>query len=301
MHWFNDTVQGGFLLGDPGIRDSILHGVQACMPHRTLIPVSVTRIEAGQLLSDISYRLTATEVEDRGNELIFDLTVSDEQGKVNEKWYRVVFRKFGVPKNLQFIAPVILAPFMERHIKTLLPGMDLIVKMTRGERESVKDDTNYPLYRPDGKPNPISGGNHTSNAYCQGWKLSVFSNFPVACDLEWFTDPKINNWSHLLNADRYALAQTISTMVGEDIERSAARVWTILEAIKKIGLPVYSPITLNPSSKPHCISFHTSMAHVYSVLAVPENNTVVFASLAVLPTQQKTAPKASTKANSLGI
>jgi enediyne polyketide synthase len=289
--WFDDSVEGAFLLGDPGVRDSVLHGVQACMPHKTLIPVSVARVEVGRLLSDVPYQVTATELEDNGDELIFDLCVSDKQGEMIEKWHWVVFRKMSMVKGLRLEAPVLLAPLLERYIKPLIPGVDLIVQMLHGESMNNIKST---IYRPDGKPSPLLGDNFTSNAYSRGWRLSASSNFPVACDLEWLTDYKANNWSQLLGKDRFSLAQAVSELVGEDIERAAARVWTVFEAIKKVGIAAYTPITLDPSSGLHCITFRASTAYVYCALAEPGGDAVVIASIAVIPTGAKNdRPKGS--------
>lgn len=283
--WFDDSVRDGLLLGDPGIRDSVLHGVQACMPHRTLIPVSVARVEVGQLRPNVSYRLTATEVEDKGDELIFDLVVTDDQDIAVEKWHHIAFRKFGMPKALRFDAPVLLAPFMERYIKPLIPGMELVVRMQPEERQpKVNDEGNAVPYRPDGKPSPMQDGHHRSNAYRRGWQLSVSSNYPVACDLEWLAEHDDTDWPQLLDADRYALAELMAKTHGEDISIAAARVWTMLETVKKLGLPAYTAITLDPASQPHCVVCRVADARLYSAMARTIDHSVAVASLAVVST-----------------
>src|SRR5207244_100887 len=43
--WFGRWLPGTLVLGDPGARDAALHAVQACIPHRVLLPIGVDRIE----------------------------------------------------------------------------------------------------------------------------------------------------------------------------------------------------------------------------------------------------------------
>jgi len=234
------------------------------------------------VLLEGSLLLNSEVLEGKCDEFIFDLVVTDEQNVVVEKWNGVTFRKVGVPRTLRFDAPVLLAPFMERYIKPLFPSMDLIVRMQREEkRPGTNGEGSATPYRPDGKPIPVQGASHISNAYSQGWKLSVSSSYPVACDLEWFSASDDTPWPQLLGADRYALAKAISDRLGEEIGISAARVWTLLEAVKKLGLPAYTAITLDPASQAHCVVCRASTARVYCAMARTADHSIVLASLAV--------------------
>ena len=277
--WFHPAMETRFVLGDPGVRDAALHAVQACMPHRTLIPVSVARVESAGLSAGDRYQLDATEIVDKGEELVFDLAVADEQGQVVERWRQVVFRKTGVAQRPRFEAPVLLAPFLERHIKPLIPGIELIVQMTPGQRSA--GGASAAPRRPDGKPSPLPGERFESNAYSQGWRLSASAGLPVACDLEWFADPQARRWRELLGERNAALAATVAELTAEDAARSAARVWTVYEAIKKLGIAAHAPITVAPSSDAHCVVFKASGAVVYSVVAEPDDKAVVAAAMAV--------------------
>ncbi|NVK17520.1 MAG: SDR family NAD(P)-dependent oxidoreductase [Methylocystaceae bacterium] len=265
--WFSDQFEEGFLLGDPGIRDSILHGIQVCMPHKVLIPVSVKAIQLGVLNSNQSYRLLASEITETHEEVIFNILVLDEKDTVVETWDTVVFRKLGLFKEINFEAPILLAPFMERYIKVPLSDLELVIEMTPEQEESDSLGNDSFLYRPDGKPESYQNGEYISKAHTQGWQLKVSSNHPIGCDLQWLSNNDSTIWSQVLDANRFALAKVISEQFEEAVELSALRVWTILEAVKKMGLPIHSPITLDETSEKYCVKCKAANFQIYSSLA----------------------------------
>src|SRR5262249_21563749 len=42
--WFGRYLPDRLVLGDPGARDAAIHGIQACIPHATLLPIGVERV-----------------------------------------------------------------------------------------------------------------------------------------------------------------------------------------------------------------------------------------------------------------
>src|SRR5262249_13816608 len=53
--WFGPYLPASFVLGDPGARDAALHSIQACIPHRRLLPtgldhLAIYRLEKGSRL-----------------------------------------------------------------------------------------------------------------------------------------------------------------------------------------------------------------------------------------------------------
>jgi enediyne polyketide synthase len=45
--WFARHLSPELALGDSASRDAALHSIQACIPHKTILPVGVDRITAG--------------------------------------------------------------------------------------------------------------------------------------------------------------------------------------------------------------------------------------------------------------
>ena len=45
--WFGRYLPGDLVLGDAGARDAAIHCVQACIPHRRLLPIGIERIDLG--------------------------------------------------------------------------------------------------------------------------------------------------------------------------------------------------------------------------------------------------------------
>ena len=83
--WFGPYLPAEFVLGDPGGRDAALHSIQACIPHRRILPTGVDQVVIHR--ADPGARFVrAKERTHRGNEYIYDLEVVDARGEVIECW-----------------------------------------------------------------------------------------------------------------------------------------------------------------------------------------------------------------------
>ncbi|MFC7110775.1 polyketide synthase dehydratase domain-containing protein [Nonomuraea rubra] len=52
--WFAGYLPGELLLGDPGMRDALMHGNQVCVPDATLLPTGIDRVRpGGRTLDDL--------------------------------------------------------------------------------------------------------------------------------------------------------------------------------------------------------------------------------------------------------
>ncbi len=93
-----DRLFGAFesqqtVLGNPHRRDCGLHVLQACVPHRRVLPVRVKRVELGS--DRLAEGIRAHECWAKGDEYAFDIAFFDAEGVVVERWHEAVFRAVG--------------------------------------------------------------------------------------------------------------------------------------------------------------------------------------------------------------
>ncbi|OPG11560.1 SDR family oxidoreductase, partial [Microbispora sp. GKU 823] len=121
VDWFAAYLPADLLLGDPGMRDALMHGNQVCVPDATLLPTGVERLwpggpglaEAGEL------RYCATERSRDGDTYVYDIAVRDAAGQVVERWeglrLQAVRKKDG---RGPWVAPL-LGSYLERTLEDL--------------------------------------------------------------------------------------------------------------------------------------------------------------------------------------
>lgn len=269
--WFSPGLPQGFLLGDPGARDAALHAVQACIPHKVVIPVFAGEVDCGCLDSSASYQVAATEVEDRGNELVYDLTVACPNGSIREQWKGITLRLLSDVPDLRLNSLSLMAPFLERKIAAILPQAELSVRIEQGTQSRWQSTRPSPLHhRPDGKPDP-SGARCFSASWHENWRLSVESVLPVGCDLQGISGRAASNLLELLGPEGIALASAVSEMTSDPLDFAAVRVWSIREALKKSGLAFGAPLTVAPDSSKQWAVFHSGASVGFSSLVQPDD------------------------------
>jgi enediyne polyketide synthase len=103
------------------------------------------------------------------------------------------------------------------------------------------------FHRPDGRAE-VPGAPALSVAHTAGLILAVAGRTPadpLGCDLEPVAERPPETWQALLGADRHALALLIARESGEPPATAAARVWAALEALRKAGGPLDTPLLLD--------------------------------------------------------
>ena len=255
--WFGSYLPATLVLGDPGARDAALHGVQACVPHATLLPVGVERIETAPLATDQPCRVTARERRRDGNTFVFDLEIADAGG-ARERWLGLRLRAVAARSPRAAWPLPLLAPYVERRLEELLPAGRLAVvleRAARGERRAAASralaaalgTAAVVARRPDGRPEG-PGGRAVSVAHTVGLVLAVTGTGPLGCDLEPVADRPPEAWRSLLGSERSALAALLGRERGEDAAAAATRVWTAAECLKKAGAPAAAPLVLAGST-----------------------------------------------------
>jgi enediyne polyketide synthase len=101
LPWFGDYLPERLVLGDPAARDAALHAIQACVPHRSLLPVSVKRVRCSVLDARGRHSLIAIERAHDPEGYEYELSIRDCEGREVERWeglrLAVSWRQTGVP------------------------------------------------------------------------------------------------------------------------------------------------------------------------------------------------------------
>ncbi|MEU8206457.1 SDR family NAD(P)-dependent oxidoreductase [Streptosporangium sp. NPDC049046] len=157
---------GGMQLGDPTFTDATIHALQVCVPGRRLLPVGCEAVvvhDAGPYPEEL--RLSAVERHRDGADHVYDVSVHDTAGRPVMSWHRLGLRDIGPLEPEDGWPVVVLGPYLERGLESLLPDADLQVEVGPGlavevtgaaspawALEHVAPDTE----EPPGKPHPIT-------------------------------------------------------------------------------------------------------------------------------------------------
>ncbi len=237
--WFGRYLPDRLVLGDPGARDAAIHGIQACIPHSTLLPTGVDRVVGFGIERQVPHLLAARERSRNGDDFVYDLELLTVDGRLAERWEGLRLRA------VDRIAPpaswtaALLGPYVERRLQEILPGSHLRVSVENGNGSPV-------LHRPDGKPEPADGS-HVSRSHAGALTLAVTGVGRLGCDLEPVAERTEEVWQGLLGAERYRLAELIARERGESPHGAATRVWAAAESLIKAGVPQGAPLTLERS------------------------------------------------------
>jgi enediyne polyketide synthase len=257
--WFGRFLPPDLLLGDPGARDAALHGVQACIPHATVLPAGVERLEVGCLGVTEPWFLAARERRREGDVFVYDLEVRGADGRVVERWRGLRLKAVERAALPAAWRPPLLGPYLERRLEELLPGVPLTVAVEEGaaaERRGRSDGALRRLLglgegtvrrRPDGRPE-VPGDGWVSVAHAGELVLAVAGRGPVGCDLEAVEERSAEGWRDLLGEERSRLAATLVAEAGDDPAAAATRVWAAGECLRKAGALHGSPLVLESAT-----------------------------------------------------
>jgi enediyne polyketide synthase len=249
--WFSQYLPAMLVLGDPGARDATIHGIQACIPHLTILPTGIERLTIYKTRSVGPTVVHASERSADGDTFIYDVVVTDADGNALERWDGL--RLKGVsPRSRSVWTSPLLAPYLERRCRELMPAMDVSVALSQDEQTGRAErsarafrvllgDEALVLKRPDGKPE-VSDGRGVSAAHAESLTLAVAGAARIGCDVEEAVYRPPSVWRMLIGDDGMALVQLMQREVDEDGDVSATRVWTARECLKKAGAMVNAPL-----------------------------------------------------------
>ncbi len=254
--WFGRYLPDRLILGDPGARDAAIHGIQACIPHATLLPTGVDRVVTLGLAANVPLVLAARERSRQGDDFVYDLELVDAEGRLRERWEGLKLKAVDRIAPPQSWTAALLGPHVERRLQEILPGSGVRVSLAPngqaidgGEvsRNAVFGliGAGKPRRRPDGKPE--AAGGQVSVSHAGSLLLAVARDARdgrVGCDLEPVAARPEEVWRGLLGPDRFLLAELIARERGESRDAAATRVWAAAESLAKAGVPHGAPLTL---------------------------------------------------------
>lgn len=268
LGWFGRYLPPSLVLGDAGARDAVVHAIQACIPHATLLPVGVERLDIFDATASGARVARARERLREGDLFTYDVDVIGADGQPLERWQGLRLRRIGEAAPPAGWVPALLGPYVERRAAELIPGAAMAVAVDRaaalaasgaghGESQARSDRAIQRLLwvsaeiqrRPDGKPEIVGPSElAVSAAHADDLTLAVAGRGPVGCDLEPVLARPSSEWGDLLGLEGHSLAEVVARDAGEDIDAAATRVWAAGECLKKVGAPVHASLTLVQSA-----------------------------------------------------
>ncbi|MFR9753661.1 SDR family NAD(P)-dependent oxidoreductase [Nocardia sp. 004] len=113
VDWFSSALPADLLLGDPGVRDALMHGNQVSVPDATLLPQRIDLLEVLDPTPVGDRVFVADETRHEGTLHVYDIDVFDERGVLVERWRGLHLRavRQRVPDRWP---PALLGPHFER-------------------------------------------------------------------------------------------------------------------------------------------------------------------------------------------
>jgi len=255
--WFSRYLPQSLILGDAGARDAVIHALQACVPHATILPTGIERLTVYSVNLGENQFVSAKERLHQGDTFVYDVEVLDNDGNLLEVWQGLALKVIKHRNPQDPWIPALLPCYLERKIKEVMPNVDLTLILDRDatvERRVRSDRTLAMLTssssviqrRGDGKPE-LSENEAVSVSHAEDLTLVVKGS--SGCDLEPIIPRDVEMWRDLLGENYFNLAQVISQENHEDLNIAATRIWSAKESIKKAGLSLDIPLTLSSFSQ----------------------------------------------------
>ncbi|MEU2613196.1 SDR family NAD(P)-dependent oxidoreductase [Micromonospora sp. NPDC007271] len=216
--WFSAFHGDTLLLGDPGMHDASIHALLACVPHRRALPVAVERFTVWRRPEGL-VRVDAVEREHTSDEYVFDVLVSDSDGKPAACWTGLRLRAVG-PSGVAALPLSALGPFLTRRL--IECGLTDDVDLASG-----------PPGRTALAARPGVRGVTVTERRSDRLTLTALSPRPVG--LAW-----IDGSAPLPPADHTImdLAEELGSKTGEAVEHALDRVRVAEAALPGAGLPL---------------------------------------------------------------
>jgi len=234
---------GASQFGDHSRNDASIHVLQACVPHRRLLPVGCERFTvhddpyrgADEHLPD-ELTLAAAERAHHGLDYSYDVVVRDAAGRPVVSWTGLHLRDVGPIESLARWPQLLLGPYLQRSAVALLRATPLQLRVRPGAER-----TRARLAVP-----PARNGSEAiarSRSHLDGLVLEASAPAPVACD-----------WEPVVGHDQLAelrriipwadQAELLRRLTGEPEEHVLTRLWTAQECLSKTGRTAHGPLVV---------------------------------------------------------
>jgi enediyne polyketide synthase len=233
QQWFARYLPGDMLLGDAAMRDAVIHCVQACIPHKTVLPTGVDSVSMSATWTTQAAIVTAEEREHNGDDFIYDVKVEDANGQICERWSGLRLHAVAPIETQGAWPAALLAPYLERRLADIIPSAHLRISLNEGK---TIQDSKCSCHRPDGKPEEAAHPEmQVSRSHCGSLLLTARSQQPVGCDMEQCADRDEASWRGLLGEQWLSLAQMIATENHIRLQDASTQAWTLKESLRKCG------------------------------------------------------------------
>ncbi|MGN9837128.1 type I polyketide synthase [Nonomuraea sp. H19] len=261
--WFAAFLPGELLLGDPGMRDALMHGNQVCVPDATLLPTGIDRIHPGgpALASEDRLRYCATERSRDGDTYVYDIAVRTRDGQVVERWeglrLQAVRKKDG---RGPWVAPL-LGPYLERTLEDLT-GVRVAVSVEPGQQGEEAREA-LAAARIAGR----ARGDTVASAHMEGLTLCVAGPGVIGCAIAPVREAQEP-------AAQPALIERVAAETGERPDTATARVSAAVRCLRQAGLGDAEPLTVTPGERDAWVVFASAELRVATLVTavrdVPE-------------------------------
>ncbi|MBP2702998.1 SDR family NAD(P)-dependent oxidoreductase [Microbispora sp. RL4-1S] len=122
----DDLGIGTPVLGDAALHDAAIHVLQACVPHRRLLPVGCDRFEShGDPAGSTEVIMEAVERSQHGTEYVYDVVARSADGRPVFSWTGLRLLDTG-PLRMDAMPPLLTGPYLERVVGALCPGASAV-------------------------------------------------------------------------------------------------------------------------------------------------------------------------------
>jgi enediyne polyketide synthase len=218
------------LLANPGVNDATLHALQACVPHRRLLPVGCDQLVRTPHPPGGELELRAAERHAADGEYVWDATALDPSGRPVISWSGLRLRDVGPLRRTAPWPLPLLAVHLERSATALGLDSRLQVSVTTGATRGTRRDRAREV---------------VSRSHLGELTLGVQASGQVACDWEAVTDRTPEQWRQLFGSGLHGLVAQLQAPCAEPESTVATRVWTALECLSKIGHPPTAPLVID--------------------------------------------------------
>lgn len=273
--WYGRFLPAALVTGDPGRRDAVLHAIQACIPHKSVLPLTIGQWISFQQEQGQQF-LHARELAQHGDCYHYDVDVIAADGSIVEVWRDLVFKEIHPIKpqhdwHIQLFIPYVQR-LLAKRAKHHRLGLDLEIhpewdrdQRTQIQRRRLKTELGSISYRPDGKPE--SPRAEVSFSHLQDMSLVAWSSGALACDLENVTHRDPWKWQAMLGEAFAAVAQFLVQDHRELADLAATRLWCTRECMRKAGLSSETAPFLLPNQEDELVFFSID-GHEIATLAL---------------------------------
>ncbi|UBU18052.1 type I polyketide synthase [Nonomuraea gerenzanensis] len=258
--WFAGYLPGELLLGDPGMRDALMHGNQVCVPDATLLPTGIDRVRPGGAALDEldEVRYCAAERSRDGDTYVYDIAVRTKTGDLVERWEGLRLQAVRKQDGRGPWAAPLLGPYVERRLGDLV-GASVAVVVEPGDE--LTDLARQRLHTLPAAPPPQGS---SALAHVPGLTLTVAATQTVACAIT--PVGAAPEPAHRATAERNdtqaGLAERIAAQAGESGDVAAARVRAAAACLRDAGLGDLAEPELRPPTGDGWVVLATADARI---------------------------------------